>query len=81
MMWAVSVYERWEDGTWEFIGYVKVFRSQDAALKGNADYQKCQKCFNLFVNKVVSSMISNYLLNDDEVDSYYRHYTRITEKA
>ena len=53
----------------------------NAALKGNADYQKCQKCFNLFVNKVVSSMISNYLLNDDEVDSYYRHYTRITEKA
>ena len=53
----------------------------NAALKGNADYQKCQKCFNTFVNKVVSSMISNYLLNDDEVDSYYRHYTRITEKA
>lgn len=25
MLYAVSVYERWEDGTWEFDGYVKVF--------------------------------------------------------
>ena len=32
MLYAVSIYERWEDGTWEFVGYVKVFRSQDAAL-------------------------------------------------
>lgn len=53
----------------------------NAALKGNADYQKCQKHFNLFVNKVVSSMISNYLLEGGEVDAYYRQYTRITEKA
>ena len=53
----------------------------DAALKGSEEYQKYQKSFNRFVNKVVSSMISNYLLEDDEVDSYYRHYTRITEKA
>ena len=32
MLYAVSVYERWEDGTWDFVGYVKVFRSQDTAL-------------------------------------------------
>ena len=32
MLYAVSVYERWEDGTWEFVGYVKVFRGQGAAL-------------------------------------------------
>lgn len=32
MLYAVSVYERWDDGSWEFIGYVKVFRKQDAAL-------------------------------------------------
>lgn len=32
MMWAVSVYERWDDGSWDFVGYVKVFRNQDAAL-------------------------------------------------
>ena len=53
----------------------------NAALKGNKDYQHYQKHFNSFINKIVSSMISNYLLNDDEVDSYYRQYTRITEKA
>ena len=53
----------------------------NAALKGSEEYQKYQKSFDRFVNRVVSSMISNYLLNDDEVDSYYRHYTRITEKA
>ena len=53
----------------------------NAALKGNTDYQKYQKSFDRFVNKVVSSMISNYLLDDGEVDTYYRHYTRITEKA
>ena len=32
MMWAVSVYERWDDGSWDFVGYVKVFRKEDAAL-------------------------------------------------
>lgn len=53
----------------------------NAALKGNADYQKCQKHFDLFINKVVSSMISNYLLENGEVDAFYRQYTRITEKA
>ena len=53
----------------------------NAALKGSEEYQKYQKSFNRFVNKIVSSMISNYLLEDDEVDAYYRHYTRITEKA
>lgn len=53
----------------------------NAALKGNEEYKKCQKCFNDFVKKVVSSMISNYLYEDGEVDSYYRQYTRITEKA
>lgn len=53
----------------------------EAALKNSKEYQKYQKSFNRFVNKVVSSMISNYLLDDGEVDSYYRQYTRITEKA
>lgn len=33
MLYAVSVYERWEDGTWEFDGYVKVFREQDRAIE------------------------------------------------
>ena len=53
----------------------------NAALKGSEEYQKYQKSFDRFVNKIVSSMISNYLLEDDEVDAYYRQYTRITEKA
>ena len=53
----------------------------DAALKGSEEYKKYQKHFDAFVKKVVSSMISNYLLVDGEVDSYYRQYTRITEKA
>lgn len=53
----------------------------NAALKGSEEYKKYQKRFDAFVKKVVSSMISNYLLVDGEVDSYYRQYTRITEKA
>jgi hypothetical protein len=53
----------------------------DAALKGSEEYKKNQKYFDSFVKKVVSSMISNYLLVDGEVDAYYRQYTRITEKA
>ena len=53
----------------------------NAALKGSEEYKKYQKHFDIFVKKVVSSMISNYLLVDGDVDSYYRQYTRITEKA
>lgn len=53
----------------------------NAALKGSEEYKKYQKYFDTFVKKVVSSMISNYLLVDGEVDSFYRQYTRITEKA
>lgn len=53
----------------------------NAALKSSEEYKKYQKYFDTFVKKVVSSMISNYLLEDGEVDSYYRQYTRITEKA
>ena len=53
----------------------------NAALKNNEEYKKYQKYFDSFVKKVVSSMISNYLLEDGEVDSFYRQYTRITEKA
>lgn len=53
----------------------------NAALKGSEEYKKYQKYFDYFVKKVVSSMISNYLLEDGEVDAYYRKYTRITEKA
>lgn len=52
-----------------------------AALKGNKEYQECQKRFDYFVKKIVSSMISNYLYNDEEVNTFYRQYTRITEKA
>lgn len=52
-----------------------------AALKGNEDYKKYQKHFDDFVKKVVSSMISNYLLMDNEVNVSYRQYTQITEKA
>lgn len=33
MLYAVSVYERWEDGTWDFVGYVKVFRVQNNAIE------------------------------------------------
>ena len=33
MMYAVSVYDRWEDGTWEFVGYVKVFHEQNRAIE------------------------------------------------
>lgn len=33
MLYAISVYERWEDGTWEFVGYVKVFREQNYAIE------------------------------------------------
>ena len=53
----------------------------NAALKGSKTYQTYQKQFDNFVKKVVSSMISNYLLEDEEVDTYFRQYTRITEKA
>ena len=53
----------------------------NAALKGSEEYKRYQGHFDSFVKKVVSSMISNYLLEDGEVDSYYRQYTRITEKA
>ena len=53
----------------------------NAALKGSKTYQSYQKQFDSFIKKVVSSMISNYLLEDGEVDKYYRQYTRITEKA
>lgn len=53
----------------------------NAALKSSEEYKRYQKYFDTFVKKVVSSMISNYLLEDGEVDSYYRQYTRITEKA
>lgn len=33
MLYAVSVYDRWEDGTWEFVGHVKVFREQNRAIE------------------------------------------------
>ena len=33
MLYAVSVYERWEDETWEFVGYVKVFHEQNRAIE------------------------------------------------
>ena len=33
MLYVVSVYERWEDGTWEFVGYVKVLRDQNRAIE------------------------------------------------
>lgn len=33
MLYAVGIYERWGDGTWEFVGYVKVFRDQNRAIE------------------------------------------------
>ena len=33
MLYAISVYERFEDGAWEFVGYVKVFREQNRAIE------------------------------------------------
>ena len=33
MLYAISVYERCEDRTWEFVGYVKVFREQNRAIE------------------------------------------------
>ena len=53
----------------------------NAALKGSEDYKKYQKNFNSFINKVVSSMISNYLLYEGKPTAWNQHYTRITEKA
>jgi hypothetical protein len=32
-MYAVSVYERWDDGEWEFIGYVKVYHTRNEAIE------------------------------------------------
>lgn len=53
----------------------------NAALKGSEEYKKCQKYFDAFVNKVVSSMISNYLLYENKPTAWNQQYTRITEKA
>ena len=32
-MYAVSVYERWDDGEWEFVGYVKVYHIRNKAIE------------------------------------------------
>ena len=32
-MYAVSVYERWDDGEWEFVGYVKVYQTRNKAIE------------------------------------------------
>lgn len=32
-MYAVSVYERWDDGEWEFVGYVKVYHTRNEAIE------------------------------------------------
>ena len=53
----------------------------NAALKSNENYQHYQKCFNSFVNNIVSSMISNYLLYEGKSTAWNQQYTRITEKA
>lgn len=33
MLYAVSVYERWDDGRWEFVECVKIFREQKRAIE------------------------------------------------
>lgn len=33
MMYAIEVYDRWDDGTWEFDGYVAVFMDKNRALE------------------------------------------------
>lgn len=33
MLYAVSVYEGWEDGAWKYAGYVKIFHEQNRAIK------------------------------------------------
>lgn len=33
MLYAVSAYERWDDGKWEFIECVKIFREQKRAIE------------------------------------------------
>lgn len=53
----------------------------NAALKGSEEYKKYQKYFDAFVKKVVSSMISNYLLYEGKPTAWNQQYTRITEKA
>ena len=53
----------------------------NAALKGSEEYKKYQKYFDSFVKKVVSSMISNYLLYEGKPTAWNQQYTRITEKA
>ena len=32
-MYAVSVYERWDSGEWEFVGYVKVYHTRNEAIE------------------------------------------------
>lgn len=53
----------------------------NAAWKGSEEYKKYQKHFDAFVKKVVSSMISNYLLYEGKPTAWNQQYTRITEKA
>ena len=31
-MYAIKVFERWEDGSWTFTGYEKIFRTQEDAF-------------------------------------------------
>lgn len=33
MLYAVSLYERWDNGTWEFVECVKIFREQKRAIE------------------------------------------------
>lgn len=33
MLYAVSVYERWENGNWEFVECVKIFCEQKRAIE------------------------------------------------
>ena len=32
-MYAVSAYERWDDGEWKFIGYVGVYHTRNEAIE------------------------------------------------
>ena len=43
MLYAVSVYERWENGNWEFVECVKIFREQKHAIE--FAYRNIEKSF------------------------------------
>ena len=43
-MYAVSVYERWDNGEWEFTGYVRVYYTKNEAIE--FAYHSIESSFN-----------------------------------